>query len=111
MPHFVCKHCGDDVPASPGYEMTAAARHAKDAGHPNLGLTRATSGPRQPVPGWVAHQRRGGGRWSALPVAVRGAVVTGLLLFAGVMGLWIADQAEEPPPSTGCKGGFPVRRC
>ncbi|MFD4955190.1 hypothetical protein [Streptomyces sp. NPDC058451] len=104
------------MPTRPGYEMTAAARHAKEANHPDVGLTLAPEGRprRRPLPGWVEHQRTPGKwrrRWDALPLNVRATVVVTVWLFALVMGHWFVKQAEEPSPDpyTGCSG-FPVRR-
>ncbi|MEU3981603.1 hypothetical protein AB0F77_16125 [Streptomyces sp. NPDC026672] len=114
MPHFVCRHCGDDVPTRPGFEMTAAAQHAKEAGHPNKGVTLATRTGRRPAAGWVEHRRKPSARrqkWDAYPLHVRGAVALALIALAVIAAVWIDDRLDgtpnTPPP---CHGGFPVRR-
>lgn len=96
--------------------MTVAARHAKEAGHPDVGLTLAPEGEprRRPLPGWVEHQGTPGKwrqRWDALPLHVRASVAVTMWVFALVIGMWLVELREDPPPDphTGCSG-FPVRR-
>lgn len=107
MSRFLCAYCGAEVPTTPGYEMTAAVRHARDAGHPDAGLRLS-----RPVRKRTASRRRQ--RWDALPMHVRGAVALTVFLLAAVLGGWIADQVKDDRPGHSygpCKGGFPVRRC
>ncbi|AYN43375.1 hypothetical protein D9753_36135 [Streptomyces dangxiongensis] len=107
MSQFVCAYCGAEVPTTPGYEMTAAVRHARDAGHPDAGLRLSRLVRKR-----AASRRRQ--RWDALPLHVRGAVALTVLLLAAVLAGWVTDQMKDDQPGHSyepCTGGFPIRRC
>ncbi|MGX1886713.1 hypothetical protein [Streptomyces sp. NPDC055287] len=115
MPAYVCTLCGESVWAEPGREIRSAAAHAKEAGHANVGLTHANTrhAPRirPAAPGFAAQPSRSSlrARWDGLRLSTRGAIAVGLFALAAIAGVQLAD--DEPPPRTGCHGGFPVRAC
>jgi hypothetical protein len=59
----------------------------------------------QPTPGWVEHRRNASTRrqwWDGLPLSTRVCVTLALLFGALMLGGWLADLTEEPPPVTYC---------
>lgn len=104
MAAYICKACGDTVWAEPGREMRTVSAHAREAGHPNRGLThpaskvvaaqRRAGGRRPPQP----ERRSWGTRWRGLPLSARVIAVLCLLALALTYGLWLADTGKDPDP-------------
>ncbi|WP_158688557.1 hypothetical protein [Streptomyces pseudogriseolus] len=90
------------MPTRQGYEMTAAAAHAREAGHPPAGLTLPDR-RRRPLPGMVD---RTGARSRAASWVAAGVVTVLAVTLVVLVG---QEDDEEPVRPSLCGRGFPVK--